>query len=407
MSQAATLEKPAPVPAHVPADRVIAFDYLRDEALPHDPHARMEHLLDLPHSLVWTTANGGHWIATRRETVLKLLQQPELFSSAHINIPPMAYRAIRLVPEELDPPEHAKYRKLLNPVLSPAMVGDLAENARQVARELIDAVYADGEADIMKAVTVPMPCSIFMKLLGLPGERLADFLHYKDQFLFADDPAEKKAGIQSIATAIGDLAEARRAKPENDIMSVLVQAEVDGRLLNDEELLAMGFLLFLAGLDTVTSGMTNCLAYLAQNPGKRQELIDNPDLIRDAIEEILRRRSIVNMVRTAVCDLEFEGVPIKKGDQFLCSTILANLDERDTPDALTVDFERDPNPHLAFGGGPHRCVGSHLARIEIRVLLEEALPRLTNLRIKAGHHLHWHAANLVGLSELPVQWDVS
>jgi cytochrome P450 len=152
--------------------------------------------------------------------------------------------------------------------------------------------------------------------------------------------------------------------------------------------------------------MTSCLSYLAQNPVDRQRLIDDPSLIREAIEEILRRYSVVNPVRTATRDFEYRGVQIKAKDQFLISTILANLDDRAIEDPTSVDLVRDPNPHLAFGGGPHRCAGSHLARIELRVLLEEALPRLKNLRLQDGAHLHWHAANLVGLSSLPLQWDV-
>jgi cytochrome P450 len=401
----ATIADRAAVPSHVPPERVIDFDYLRDPALQLDPHGRMLELQSLPYEILWTTGNGGHWVVTRHEAVLEILQRPELFSSAHVNIPPMQ-RSLRMNPEELDPPEHGKFRALLNPIMSPTLVGNLAENARQVARTLIDAIQPLGAADVMQTVTVPMPCSIFMKLIGLPPERLSEFLHYKDQFLFADDPDEKRRGVDSIAREMSALAALRRKEPSDDMMTVLVNAEVDGRPLTEHELLEMGFLLFLAGLDTVTSAMTSCFAYLAQNPTDRQRLIDDPSLIREAIEEILRRYSVVNPVRTATSDFNYRGLQIKAKDQFLISTILANLDDRAFDDPTSVLIERDPNPHLTFGGGPHRCAGSHLARIELRVLLEEALPRLKNLRLQEGAHLHWHAANLVGLSALPLQWDV-
>lgn len=407
MAVVAQARPAAPVPAHVPSERVIQFDYLRDAALPHDPHSRLHKVQASPYDLLWTTANGGHWIATRRETIRKILQRPDLFSSAHINIPPMEYRAIRLAPEELDPPEHGKFRALLNPIFSPKMVGNLEANARQVAKQLIDSIAADGQADAVTAVTAPMPCSIFMSLMGFPVEQLPDFLRYKDQFLFADDPAEKKAGIDSIARAVEELAERRRREPAEDMMSELVRGEVDGRPLTHDELMSMGFLLFLAGLDTVTSAMTSCFAHLATHPADREALVRDPSRIREAIEEIIRRYSVVNLVRTATCDFEFEGLQIRKDEQFMVSTILANLDDQAVDDPLKVDFMRPADPHLGFGLGPHRCAGSHLARIEIRVLLEEALPRLKNLRLQPGKSLHWHSANLVGLSELPLEWDLA
>ena len=395
------------IPGHVPADRVIAFDYLRDPRLTHDPFGAFAQLQAHPRDIVWTRANGGHWIALRRDTILAILQRPDLFSSAHINIPPMKYRAIRLVPEELDPPEHGKYRALLNPLLSPAFVGNLEVNARQVARALVDAVQPLGKADLMQAVTVPLPCSIFMTLLGLGQERMPDFLHWKDEFLFSNDPQRTQAAIDNIARTIEALSALRRREPKDDMMSVLVAAEVDGRPLDREEILSMGFLLFLAGLDTVTSAMTSCLAYVAQNPDLRDRLVADPALIREAVEEILRRHSVVNLVRTATQDFEWEGLQIKDGEQFLVATILANLDETANPDALQVDVERSPNPHLGFGAGPHRCVGSHLARIEMRVVMEEVLARLTNLRLDPSATLHYHSANLVGLSSLPVVWDAA
>lgn len=406
MTAVAALEA-SPVPDHVPPSRVVAFDYLRDPRLLHDPHGALAELHQVAQNLVWTTGNTGHWIAISRDTFLEVMQNPHVFSNAHINIPPMEYRALRLVPEELDPPEHMKYRRLLNPVLSPRVVGNLEEKARQMAREMIAEVQSLGEVDIMEALAVPLPCKIFMGLLGLPVDNLPRFLQWKDDFLFADDREtdRKQAAIGNIVGSIRDLIAARREKPEADIMSELVKAEVDGRPINEEELLSMGFLLFLAGLDTVTAAMSNCIAYLAHNPASRDELVANPGLVREAMEEMFRRFAVVNPVRTATQDFEIDGVTIRKGEQILCSTILANLDGAVFEKPMSVAFDRADNPHLTFGGGPHRCVGSHLARIEVKVVLEEILASLKNFRIKPGHVPHYHAANLIGLKSLPLVWD--
>lgn len=409
MTATAQVLEASTIPDHVPASRVVNFDYLRDARLLHDPFGTLAELQATSHNLVWTTGNTGHWIALSRDIYLEIMQNPDVFSNMHINIPPMEYRAIRLVPEELDPPEHTKYRRLLNPVLSPRVVGNLEENTRIMAREMIAAVVDKGEADIMEALTVPLPCKIFMSLLGLPIDDLAKFLQWKDDFLFADDRdnALKQAAIANIVGSIRHLIAKRRAEPAADIMSELVSAQVDGRPINDEELLSMGFLLFLAGLDTVTSAMTNCVAYLAFNADRRDELIANPALVREAIEEMLRRFAVVNPVRTAMRDIAIDGVTIRKGEQVLCSTILANLDGAAFESPLSVEFDRVDNPHLTFGGGPHRCVGSHLARIEVKVVLEEILASLSNFRIKPGHVPHYHAANLIGLKSLPIVWDVN
>jgi cytochrome P450 len=394
------------VPGHVPSDRVIHFDFLRDPNLPADPYRTFKGLQQHKHDIVWTTANGGHWIALRRDTIKNIMTRSDLFSNAHIDIPPMLFREIKLIPEELDPPEHEKYRRLLNPLLSPAVIREMEQNARTAARNYIAAFFEKGHVDIMTGLTVPLPCSIFMSLLGLDASLLPNFLKWKDAFFFVDDKERKAQAIGNIAAAVKELAHRRRLAPNNDMMSKLVTAQVDGRPLTEEELLSMGFLLFLAGLDTVTSAMTSCFAYLAQNSTERMRLVNDPKLIPDAVEEMVRRYSVVNLVRTVIEDCEFEGLQLRKGEQFVASTLLANLDDRHTGDGLAVDFTRSPNAHLGFGLGPHRCAGSHLARVELRVVLEEALPRLKNMRIPSGHELHYHSANLVGLSELPLEWDV-
>lgn len=401
----------AAVPPHVPADRIIHFDYLRDPALPADPYGRFKQVQDsTPHEVVWTTGNGGHWMILRADAVVDALQKTEWFSSIHIQIPPPppgAWR--RLIPEELDPPEHEKYRSLLSSHFGPRTMKRFDARAKELAKQLFDRIAHTGRADLMRAVTIPLPCSIFLDMVGLPNDRLEEFVALKDQLFTSNDPVQMQAATIRIYEICSQCIETLRKTPGENLLSHLLSpaSQVDGRPLTHEELLSIAFMMFIAGLDTVTSAMTSCLAYLVQNPAQRQRLVDDPARIPEAIEEVLRRHSVVNMIRTASCDFEWRGLSIRKGDQFVASSVMANLDEREFPAPMQVNLDREVNRHILFGVGPHRCVGSHLARVELRAVMHELLPRLKNVRLQPGTQLRWTPPPLFGLTSLPVEWDVA
>lgn len=393
------------VPDHVDPARVVDWNYLRDPRLPHDPYAVFEEWIEAaPAEVVWTTANGGHWMVMRHEAVLDALQKPDFFSSRYTTIPPV--NRAKLIPEELDPPEHAKYRSVLAKRLGPKMMKFFDARARALANELISKVEDQGEADLMDALTVPMPCALFLEMVGLPVSRTREFVQWKDE-LFKGTPEQRANANERINALIAQSIEEKRKAPGGeDLMSFLIhEGRIDGEPISQEDLMAYGFLFFLAGLDTVTSLMTSCFAHLAQNPDKRDELLANPKIIPDFIEEILRRFGVVNMIRTASQDFEWRGISVRKGDQFVCSSIIADLDRREFPAPMTIDFEREDNRHIGFGGGPHRCAGSHLARTELIAAFDEVLPRLKNLRLKPGTTLEYDAASMISLKSLPVQWD--
>nr|WP_087575193.1 cytochrome P450 [Sphingomonas sp. CDS-1] len=394
------------VPGHVDPARVVDWDYLRDPRLPQDPYKLFHDWIEeAPAEIVWTTANGGHWMVMRQEAILEALQTPERFSSRYTTIPPV--NRTKLIPEELDPPEHTKYRAVLARRLGPKMMKFFDERARVLARDLIARVEHRGEADLMDALTVPMPCALFLEMVGLPTERTREFVRWKDE-LFKGTPEQRAHANERINVLIAQSIEEKRATPGGpDLMSFLIhEARIDGAPVSQDDLMAYGFLFFIAGLDTVTSLMTACFAHLAQNPDKRDELLANRKIIPDFIEEILRRFGVVNMIRTAACDFAWRGIQVRAGDQFVCSSIIADLDRREFPNPMTIDFEREDNRHIGFGGGPHRCAGSHLARTELIAVFEEVLPRLKNLRLKPGTVLEYDAGSLISLKHLPVQWDL-
>jgi cytochrome P450 len=396
------------IPAHVPPDRVVDFDFLSDPRLTEDPYGAYHELHQSPHNMLWTTANGGHWIVTRYDQIRNMWQQYEKFASIYTTIPPAKHtRTSSQLPMSVDPPVHTPYRKLLNPIFGPAAIGDLEAHSRQVVRDLLDKMVPKGRAEIMADLTIPLPGTIFLSFMGLPKERNLEFVDWKDDFFRSPDLESKEAAISKIEHEMNLLFDERIKNPQNDIATKLATAVMeDGTPLSREEALGMGFLLFIAGLDTVTNTLAFVFKHLATHPEQRQRLLDDPSLIRDAIEEMMRRYSVVNPIRTATGDFEWEGVQIKEGDQFMAGCVLANLDDRQFKNPMEVIFEREPNAHLNFAAGPHRCAGSHLARIEMRVALEEALPRLKNLRLQPGAKIEHFFGVMCGLKGVPLEWDV-
>jgi cytochrome P450 len=260
----------------------------------------------------------------------------------------------------------------------------------------------------MQALTVPLPCSLFLDMVGLPSERTAEFVEWKEDLFKganSDTRVDAQARINSMLEQA--IAQKRESGVTEDLLGYLVNAAViDDEPVTHADLMAYAFLFFIAGLDTVTSTMTNCFHYIATHPGVQQRLLNDRGLIMDFPEEILRRYSVVNMVRTASRDFEWRGIQVKADDQFVAGSCFANTDAREFADPLTVDLEREDNRHIGFGAGPHRCVGSHLARTELIAVMQEVLPRLPNLRLQPGVELHYSAGGLVGLNALPVEWDV-
>jgi cytochrome P450 len=199
----------------------------------------------------------------------------------------------------------------------------------------------------------------------------------------------------------------RRRAPADDIISVLLGSEVDGRLMNDEEVLDTCFLLFMAGLDTVTASLGFMFKFLAENPEHRRQLVEDPSIAPAAVEELVRVHAVVNPTRTVIQDTELCGVRLRKGQRILLSTALATRDPDAYGDALTVRFDRKPNNHIAFGAGPHRCLGSHLARKELQIALVEWHRRIPDYRVAAAPTIKAHAGGVLGIDVLPLEWDIS
>ncbi len=347
-------------------------------------------------------------VVTKHEDVLTVLRSPEVFSSdAAADV-----GQIRpLPPLEIDPPEHSKYRKLTDPLFSPKRVAALEGTTRELVIGLIEAIVGNGKANFHKAVAEPVPSIVFLQLLGLPVSRLPEFIELKDGIIrppvqtMAERAEAVRATGAKIYAVLDEVVKDRVAEPRDDMISGFLDSEVDGHRLTVEEVIDICYLFFLAGLDTVTASLDCMITFLATHPERRQELLDDPALIPNAIEELLRWETPVSrVVRIATQDTELSGCPIAKGTSVSPALISANTDESFMARADEVDFHRETNKHLAFGGGVHRCLGSHLARMELRVVLEEWHARVPHYQIADGVDIQYSEGGLRQVDNLEIIW---
>jgi cytochrome P450 len=357
------------------------------------------------HAPVIRTADDSV-LLTRHDGVMQALRGADTFSS---DMDAIALGNVRpLIPLQIDPPDHLKYRKLLDPLFAPREIALLETEVRRLTNELVDAFIADGEVEFNNAFAVPLPCTVFLALLGLPQEDLPLFLRIKDDIIRPPGMVGRKAdtirkrAAQEIYSYFEPIIEARRVEPRADLITRLLGAEVDGHQLSGEDILDICFLFLIAGLDTVTATLTCSVAYLAQHPEHRSELVADPSLIPAAIEELLRWETPVPGVRRVLAtDTEIGGEQLTAGTTVTVLIGSANTDDSEFVDADTVDFHRDDNRHLAFGGGIHRCLGSHLARLELRVALEELHRRLPDYALPPDTTLEY-ADGLRTVEHLPL-----
>jgi cytochrome P450 len=333
---------------------------------------------------------------SRYQDVLWALRHPEVFSSAADAL--SIGQEQPLIPLQVDPPEHTGYRRLLNPEFVPRKIDELEPDVRVLVNRLIDAFGGRGRCDFHEEFATPLPSTIFLRLMGLPLDDLAMFLGWRDDIIRPDVPPGDLEAAARVREAAGkainayfeDAIDDRRRQPDDGLLSELVGAGIDGEALTRAELLGICHLMLLGGLDTVTATLDCMVTYLARHPERRRRLVENPALIPSAVEELLRRESPVMVVpRIVRQDVTMHEVELRTGDHVMLVIGAANTDEREFPDAEGVDVTRDPNRHLAFGGGNHLCLGAHLARLELRVALEELHRRIPDYRIPDGTEVHF------------------
>jgi cytochrome P450 len=338
-------------------------------------------------------------IVSRRADVEQVLHNPDIFSSALEAAPLGNIRP--LIPLQIDPPEHRKFRKILQPLFSPQRMAELEKPIAEIVRTRIDGFADRDEIDFAQEFSVPFPSQVFLTLLGLPHEELPLFLKMKDAIIrpqhvigvptgHRDAIAYQREMAASIYDYFNRILDLREQDPRDDLLSQFLLTEVEGDRLSREDILDICFLFLIAGLDTVSASLDCFFRYLAEHPDKRQVLVADDTVVPSVVEELLRWETpVVGVPRIATSDVEVGGCPISKGEHVTALIGSANTDEAEYPDADDVRWDRDANRHLAFGGGIHRCLGSHLARVELRVALREWHARIPDYRIKPGVDLNF------------------
>lgn len=397
------------IPEHIPNNLVYLLDGDSHPEMRKDPFVVYANLhRDAPPIFFNPAAfqGAGGWSISDGAIMKEVLQNHELFSSKNnTGFSFLLGEEFDLIPLEIDPPEHMLYRKHFNMPLSPRAIAPREERVQAVVVELMEKFQDKGECDFVYEFAEKFPVRIFMELFGMPIEDFDKILRYEKNLLHVSNTIETRCqAAKDIYKYLIDLLEEKRANPADDLASAILSFTVDDRPIKEKEILGMYFLLFVGGLDTVASSLGFAWRHLGGNPKSQAKLRDNPELIPGAVEEFLRMHSVVEVRRSVTKDTEFHGVQMKKGDFVNCNTAVMSLDEREFDNPLVANFERSPNRHGAFVLGPHRCMGSNLARMELRVALEEWFKRIPEFSIKDGAEIDVNLGAVVSLAELPITW---
>jgi len=379
------------------------FDHLSADlaATMPDTMARMRELCPVGRS----EEHGGFWVVSGYEETLSVVQNWEVFSSAHgLAITP-AKTVVRNLPVEADPPEQRIYKRLINPYFTPAAVARWEQPTRDLVTRLIDAFVADGECEFMDAFARPLPSLAFFELaLGAPAEEVEKVAYLASKSSVPDDPDQRECWLGLYAWIKEFTGRRREEPPRGDVVDAILAAEIDGRPITEDEIIGTVQLLILGGLETTAGALGLIVNRFCREPEIAALLRDRPELIPDAIQELLRLEPpFVSVGRTAVRDGEIGGRPVKKGDKVLVHWASANRDSGEFADPDSFDLGRERNRHLSFGAGPHRCAGSNLARLNMRVALEEVLRRLHDIKLKDGARIEYHR----GLTRSPLSLPIT
>jgi cytochrome P450 len=352
----------------------------------------------------WTEAWGGYWVASRYEDVYEAARDPERFASAPgVMIPPVGHGR-PLLPMESDPPDHLAYRELLLPRFAPAAVARLESDVREFAASLVDGVADAGRADLYETLAKPLPLLMITRLLGI--ERDDQFWEWVELLMYGRVEGVDAATVIATAGALydflADQLDERRAAPGDDLLSLLLEGNVNGRPYTQDEILDLAFFLVIAGIENTAFSIRATLRHLAVRPGDRAALAAEPALINNVVEQSLRLYApVTGLSRTVTGETSLGGRQLRAGDRLLLLFGSANRDETVFEDADEFHLDRRDGRHVAFGIGPHRCVGSHLARLEVRIAVEELLKRVPDFEL-AGPDLGWGTAG-----PLDVVWEAA
>lgn len=397
------------VPAHVPPELVFDFDIYADPRVTSDvQRSYAAAIADAP-PIFWTPANGGHWMVKGMDAIAAVATDPEHFSVREMQIPRVPNPPF-FIPLSLDPPENLPYRRAMAPMFGPVAIKALEPRLRYWAEKIVSDVAERGECDFMADVAKLFPVTVFMELMGMDLSRLHEFRHLAERFFEVQNDAEEMAQLS--ATILGimkELVDEKRANPDEKLMSHFVHADMgEGRPMSDDEIMAMSFVLFLGGMDTVTNVTGFAYQQLAQMPDLQARLAADPAGLSTAFaDEAVRAFGVVNSPRLVVKDKDLLGAPFREGEMVLNLLPCGSRDPSKfvAPDAIDIDRKRVA--HVTFSTGPHLCIGHVLGRAEIRVLTEEWFKRVPSFRIVSDEPRDFRTGTVMALETLPLTWTAA
>jgi cytochrome P450 len=396
------------IPDHVPEALVQRVGLSDGPDFLSGPHAYLASLHDRLPPIFYNVhpLTGSAWIVTSYDDAYFVLRHPELFSTAGTGGPfvrdPDDY--FKIIPIEIDPPEHRQYRAILDPIFSPKGVSQLEGKIRTLANQLIDQFIDKGECEFAKEFGRPLPVYVFLDLMGLPQNMMDTFVGWAMGLLHAYDRAGARKCMDEATEYLQKVIAEKTANPDDGVVSTIVHGKPGGRTMSDKEIFGFVFFLFIAGLDTVFATLNNIFVWLAEHPERRREIIDHPENLNVVMEELLRAYTVTFSGRTLTQDHVLGGISMKKGDKITCILPACNYDPAVFENPKEIDFHRPRKPNLAFSGGAHSCMGAHLARLEIKICIAEFLRRIPDFQIKAGEKVAYWPGAVIGPKSVPLSW---
>lgn len=388
-----------------PVENLLTDYDIFDSEFVKNPYPGYSEIRESQCPIAHTDRYQGSWLPTRYEDVVAIAQEFETFTSRQILVMPPAegrnegaYAGVAAPPITSDPPDHHWHRRLILPVFSPQSVAKYEQGTRDLCNALIDEFIDKGTADAAADYAQHIPVRVIATMLGVPLEMEPEFTEWVRGVLenMTDKELRMKSFFNIVEFFMGQVEDRRKKPRENDLITELMNAEVEGKKVPIEYVLGVCQLMLVAGIDTTWSAIGSCMWHMAQHPEHRKQLRENPDLWPTAIEELLRVYAPVTMARIVDHDTEFQGCPMKAGDRVLMAFPAANRDPRQFENPDEVILDRQNNRHVAFGSGIHRCAGSNLARLEVRVALQTWLARIPEFELVDPTSVTWVGGQVHG-----------
>lgn len=395
------------VPAHIPAERIVAFDIFNPPGGEEDYFAAWKTLLDGP-GLVWTTANGGHWIGARGDVVRELWGDAERLSNECLAVTPGLGDVMQFIPLQQDGAEHKAFRMAVMKGFASRFVVALEPRVIEIANALIAELRTRGSCEFVTEFAEVLPLNVFLSFIDVPLEDRARLRVLGEQLTRPDGSMTVEDLKQAADDYLWPLIEKRMAEPGDDLFSWILSEPVMGRAWTVDEARRMCRNLLFGGLDTVAAMFGMVALHLARHPEDQRLLREKPELIPAAADELMRRYPTVAVSRNAVADVEVDGVTIRTGDLVYLPSVLHNLDPScfDAPDDVRFDRELPSIRHTTMGAGAHRCVGAGLARMEVIVFLRAWLLQMPEFRLDAAQPVRMKGGNVGACTAVPLVWDI-